>query len=156
MLDTKEYFKQTPEDIHEVFSEDFESDSLACQFTLADSSSAACLNESNQFYGPVVIPLEKHCDQWLRFEGDFTIQTREWDVWKFTQWIVQFKNGDQVVKTNFIKLQRLLPLDQVPASVFFDVRIPKADFDSCSMTFWNAGSSNTILIDNLRISCFME
>lgn len=156
LLDTREYYKGTPKAERVIFSEDFELDSLACEIFLADTTKSACLNGEAQYLGPYLISLDNTCQAWIRLEGDFTIQTREWDSWKFTQWIVHFFKGEETIKTNFIKLQRLLPADQLPVHLFFDVRIPDVDFDKCTMTFWNAGSSNTIMIDNLQVSCFQD
>lgn len=84
------------------------------------------------------------------------IQTHEWDVWKYAQWIVQFYQGETVIKTNLIRVQRLLPVDQVATHVFFDVRLPDAPYDRCTMTLWNGGSTQTLLMDNLKVGCFKE
>lgn len=156
LLDTKEYFKGTPQNLIVIFQTDFDADSLACKIHLSDSTVAACLNAENQFLGPFNIAINESCDQWLRMEGDFTVVSREWDIWKNAQWITQFKKGEEVIKTNLIRLQRLLPEDNKLRHVFFDVKIPDADFDKCEVTFWNADSQHTILIDNLKVSCFNE
>ncbi len=156
LLDTREYFKGTPKNSRIIFQQDFEKDSLACKLVLPDSTIATCLNGSVQFYGPVNIPLDESCKEWIRLEGDFIVQSREWDVWKYAQWIVQFYQGEEVVKTNIIRLQRLLPSDHISTHLFFDVHIPETPFDKCVMTIWNADSPHTILFDNLKVNCFKE
>jgi hypothetical protein len=90
----------------------------------------------------------------MRLEADFTIQSREWDVWKFTQWIVQFYNDENLIKTNFIRLQRLLKPDQTQIQIYFDVKVPKEKFTKCVMTLWNADSPQTIIMDNFEAACF--
>ena len=98
LLDTREYFKGTPKVLNPVFQNDFEQDSSACSNTSPAGGKAACLNAEIQSYGPIQLPISADCSQWLRLEADFTVQTREWDVWKYAQWIVQFHKGDQVIK----------------------------------------------------------
>ena len=156
LLDTREYYRGTPGDARIIYREDFENNRPSCEHKLPDSTAAACLNGEFQYAGPFGIPVDTLCSDWIRLEGDFTAQSKEWDVWKFAQWIVHFYKGEDVIKTNLIKLQRLLPAEHHTYHLFFDVRIPDKDFDKCTMTFWNAGSSNTILIDNLQVSCFSE
>ena len=156
LLDTREYFKGTPKEMQLVFEKDFESDSLACEIILSETTKAACMNAETQFLGPYIIPLQPSCDQWIRMEGDYKVVSREWDVWKHAQWIIQFYKGEENIKSNMIRLHRLLPEDNVSKHIFFDVRIPDREFDKCTVTFWNASSQNTILIDNLKVSCFKE
>src|SRR5690606_29389040 len=97
------------------------------------------------------IPVDYSAGEWLRLQGDFRIESREWDWWKFTQWIVKFYNGDEVVKTNFIRIQRLIKEDHLFTTVFFDVKFPEGPFTRCEMSLWNADSPHTILMDNLKI-----
>lgn len=156
LLDTKEYFKGIPKDTTIIYQDDFESNTAACVYIMPDSSKAACLNSQFQFVGPFNIIMEDGCKDWIRLEGDFTSHSREWDFWKYTQWIVQFHNGETLIKINTIRLQRILTEENKSTHIFFDVRIPGEAFDKCSVTIWNADSPNTMVIDNLRISCFSE
>ncbi|MBL0009457.1 MAG: hypothetical protein IPP25_20370 [Saprospiraceae bacterium] len=75
---------------------------------------------------------------------------------KYAQWIVQFYQGEKAIKTNLIRIQRHLPVDQVSTHLFFDVRVPSEPYDRCTMSIWNAGSPQTLLMDNLKVSCFVE
>lgn len=156
LLDTNEYFNGAPQNLKGIFQTGFETDSLVCQFQLPESSVAACLNAEVQFLGPYTFTVNELCTQWLRMEGDFMVMSREYDIWKNAQWVIRFKKGEEVIKTNFIRLQRLLPEDNKLRHIFFDVKIPNAAFDVCDIIFWNADSHHTILIDNLKVSCFEE
>jgi len=156
LLDTKEYFKGHPQQIRIIFENDFEQDTTHCSLSWPKGGKATCLNAEHQYFGPETLLLDSDCTAWLRLEADYVVQSREWDVWKYAQWIVQFHRGGEVIKTNFIRLQRLLPTDNEPTHLFFDVRIPKEPFDKCVMTIWNADSPHTILLDNLKVSCFKE
>jgi hypothetical protein len=155
LLDTRDYFYGTPEVFDLIYENDFETDStLQCTRILADSSVAACLDANTQFAGPYHLPVTDSCKQWLRLQAEFNIQSREWNVWKYTQWIIHFYHGDQVIKASMIRVHRFLPQDYINYPVHFDVRIPREAFDRCTVTFWNADSPNTILIDDLKAYCF--
>ncbi len=153
LLDTREYFAGIPVWQELLWEHDFETDSLACAAPWPAGGRAACLDQEHQQWGPVKIPVGAGCAQWIRCEGDFVITSREWDVWKYAQWIIQFYQGDQVIKTNLIRVQRLQPLDHTPIHLFFDVRMPEAYFTRCTMSLWNGGSAHSLFVDNLRVSC---
>ncbi len=156
LLDTKEYFKGTPQTLNTVFQNDFEQDTAFCSTQWPTGGKAICLNADYQFYGPVNLPLSTACNQWIRLEADFMVQSREWDVWKYAQWIVQFYQGEKIIKTNLIRVQRLIPMDQTSTHIFFDVKLPDEAYDRCALTIWNAGSTQSLLMDNLKVSCFNE
>jgi hypothetical protein len=156
LLDTPEYFKNGPKSMTTVYQNDFELDTTFCSTPLPSGGKAACVKSDQQFYGPVSLPVPAACGQWIRLEADFNVQSREWDVWKYAQWIVQFHQGDKVIKSNFIRVHRLVTSDQVATPVFFDVKIPDQPYDRCTMMLWNAESQQTLLMDNLKVSCFVD
>ena len=156
LLDSKDYFSGDVQDVQLILTEDFETNSFGCQFLLSDSTKAACLNAEFQNIGPIIIPVNYDCGEWLRLEADFTVITREWDGWKRARWIVRFLKGEKEVKVNHILPHRLLKHDHVKTAIYFDVKIPDEAFDKCEMILSNSGSINTILFDNLRVSCFKE
>lgn len=153
LLDTQEYFKGDPKAPVIILEEGFDNDSLGCEFSLPGSHHAACLNAQQQYIGPITVPINPSCNDWIRLEADFIMNAREWDVWKNAQWIVQFFKGEENIKTNFIRIQRLIPEENRATHLFFDVRIPGADFDRCVVTMWNAGSTQTLVVDNLKVVC---
>jgi hypothetical protein len=156
LLDTKEYFHGQPQRSHTLVEYDFEQDTLYCSSPWPLGGKAACLNGSHQYAGPITFFPDSACRQWIRFEADFIVESREWDLWKYAQWIVQFNKDGNVIKTNFIRIQRLIPTDYTSTHLFFDVQVPDTPFDKCMMTIWNGDSPQTLLIDNLKISCFVE
>lgn len=156
LLDTDEYFKGTPHNPVVIYQNDFESDPSPCQHIFPDSTKAACMNKDVQVLGPFTIPLNETCNKWIRFEGDFTVVTREWNTWNFAQWAVHFYDGSTPVKFNSIRLQRLITEDNAVTHLFFDVRLPEKKFDKCEVVFWNVDSPHTILVDNLKAACFSD
>ncbi len=154
LLDTPEYYKGDPAHLVSLQRNSFDADTSSLSISIPSGGRVIRLNAEQQFYGPIDISLTSDCNKWVRLSADFNIQSREWDKWKYTQWIVQFFNGDNLVKSNFIRVQRLMPSDFVNQKIYFDVKIPDQPFTKCSMTIWNAESSNTILIDNFEAACF--
>lgn len=154
LLDTREYFEGKPASVHTLLVDDFDSDTAAVSLPSPPGGRVILLKADQQIYGPVLVTFPSEDFQWLRVEADFTVQTREWDVWKYTQWIVQFTDGEQPIKTNSIRLQRLIQEDHVPTHIFFDVKIPRERFTKCAIILWNAESSKEITMDNFKAECF--
>src|SRR4030095_1789843 len=99
LLDTREYFNGTPDYLSTIVEDNFDNDTSSLTVALASGGKAARLDKDHQFFGPYNIPITNECTSWIRLRADFTIQSREWDVWKFTQWIVQFYNEEKLIKT---------------------------------------------------------
>ncbi len=155
LLDTREYFDGNPKATTLLYENDFEQDTAYFSLTWPGGDQAICLNGEYQSYGPIEIPItSSSCQEWLRCEAEFMIQSREWTGWKYTQWIVQFYRGEEVIKSNVIRLQRLITEDHIRSPLFFDVKIPTEAYDRCTMTVWNATSEGQVLMDNLKVSCF--
>jgi len=154
LLDTREYFEGDPTSVHTLLVDNFDSDTSTAFLLSPAEGKVILLNADHQMYGPVQVSLPSEDCQWLRVEADFAVKSREWDVWKYTQWIVQFFDGDQPIKTNSIRLQRLIKEDHVPTHIYFDVKLPSERFTKCSITLWNAESSKIIIMDNFIVTCF--
>jgi len=153
LLDTPEYFEGKPTDVKSIFENSFDADTNAFTIDSLSGQKAILFNADHQFYGPATLPVSDNFS-WLRLEADFTILSREWDVWKYAQWIVQFYDGEKEIKNNSIRIQRLIPVDHTATHLFFDVKIPKAAYTKCVMTVWNGGSPQVLLMDNVKVSCF--
>jgi hypothetical protein len=154
LLDTREYFDGRPTSVRTLLVDNFDSDTTSTFLLSPSEGRVILLNTDHQFYGPIQVPMPSEDYDWLRVEADFTVKAREWDVWKYTQWIVQFYAGEQPIKSNLIRLQRLIKEDHVPTYIYFDVKIPRERFTKCTITLWNGDSSGMILMDNLKVSCF--
>jgi hypothetical protein len=115
------------------------------------------LNREKQFSPTYRIPLNPNDDSpaWMRAMVTFRCDPKEWDWWRMTQFVVRFKEKDQVVKERMIRLQRHVDGGEIKA-LFFDTRIPQRPFDLVEVLFWNAGSDKSIRLDNLTIEVFGE
>jgi len=120
----------------------------------SDPSYKTILSKEQQFGETVNI--QKVSDKkWIRATATFETSSKEWNTWMMTQFIVQFKNDDEVVKRRMIRIQRTLDQNQAKR-MYIDVMIPEDPFDNVEIQFWNAGSQNPISISNLEIESFDE
>ncbi|MFT4566615.1 MAG: hypothetical protein ACI9FN_001576 [Saprospiraceae bacterium] len=139
LLDMDEYYEGQRTDIgsvEEIFSEEI------------------LLSDANQYsesfnYKPTI---EK---EWIRASADFSIELKEWDVWRMTQMIVIFKNHDEVVKQKFIRIQRHLN-DNQTKRIFMDVEYPSIPITNIEVLFWNGDGSKKVRITNIKLELFNE
>ena len=67
--------------------------------------------------------------------------------------VVYFKNKNQIVRVNEIRLQRLMN-DRETRRLWIDAKIPKSDFDSVFLRFDNNGGNKKIWIDDVSVEVF--
>jgi len=145
LLDTREYYDGEPTSTHPVHIDTINVDT---------TGGTILLTGSHQFSEPFRLIFPPGDYKWLRVEADITVQAREWDIWKYTQWFVQFYRDETPFKVNSIRLQRLVHNDHIPTHIFFDVKIPREEFSKCEVSFWNAESTGILLVENLKAVCF--
>jgi len=144
----EEYFKLLDTD------EIYEGERSGVITIYADESYKAALNKGKQFSSLTSIT-DIPDKKWIRTFATFETSSKEWNRWLMTQFIVEFKNDDQVAKRRMIRIQRTLGQNEVKR-YFFDVSTPEDDFDRVEILFWNANSQNPISISNLVIEAFDE
>lgn len=122
------------------------------QLIYADTAQE-CLDSTRQNTKERTISFPQKNKMWLRAEADFSIPIKEWNVWKMTQFKIALKNKYVVVKENMIRVHRLLS-DGETKNISVDLKIPEADFDSISVSVWNAGSEKVICIKGMSVYAF--
>lgn len=156
LLDTKEEFKGA-ERRHEktVLSLDFESDTTGVTTAEAPVSGvrSLLLTRDKQFSPEYEVPVKPGECHWLRATATFRCDPKEWDWWEMTQFVVRFRQGDKIVKERMIRLQRHVDGQEVK-TIFFDTQIPEQPFDRVSVLFWNAGSQQTVRVDDLKVVAY--
>lgn len=89
----------------------------------------------------------------IRAYADVKIEDKEWNVWNMTQFVILFEKDGQVVKTNMIRLQRILN-DHEEKTVQLDAVPPKSgDYDTIALFFQNFNDYNCI-INRLKVVGF--
>ena len=99
---------------------------------------------------PYAVPLPPAGTKWLRISADFVTDDITWDVWKMPQYIIQFKQDNTIVKTEFIRIHRLMS-PELKYHLFFDTKTPKKPFNHIDVFLWNADGTSTTYMDNLKV-----
>jgi len=157
LLDTDEYFNGKRKEVKLIFNEDFleiEEQYKCINSNNVESSFGLCLNEEIQS-SPKYLCTPDNDFEWIRVEADFSIQQKEWDIWKMTQFIVKFRKNDTAIKSKMIRLHRILK-DGESKSIHIDLKKPDSDFDQIEIQFWNADSDKEIQIQNLKVESYFE
>ncbi|MBL7818815.1 MAG: hypothetical protein JNL70_27700 [Saprospiraceae bacterium] len=100
-------------------------------------------------------PLSIRGKNWLRVQATFKATVKEWNFWAMTQFIIEFKKGDQVLRSNMVRPHRLMSDGEV-RTVWLDAKVPKVDFDAVTVRFWNAGGDKKMWVDNLVVQTFNQ
>ena len=154
LLDTKEEFRGgTRGQVQPVFANNFDADSLSTTLERPlQGVKSLILDKDRQFSPEYALPLE-HTDGWLRASVAFQCDSKEWEFWKMTQFVVRFYDGDKKVKERMVRLQRHVDNTE-QKTLFFDTRLPAQYFDRATVLFWNADGDKTIRLDELQVEWF--
>ena len=152
LLDTKELYPGQPKIVETLAYKDFESDTLAhnCPIPPIEGNRSLCLSEDTQFSPPIHIPASAITTPWIRVEGDFRCQEKEWEYWLMAQLMVKFKKGDEEIQTRFLRVFRLLPPDSTK-TLYLDVPVPNKHYDKLEVQFWQANGKKPLAIDRLKV-----
>lgn len=153
LLDNPEQFKGKIGSSQIILKEDYENHPKVhtCDLGVIDGNASYCLNGQHQFT-PALETTTSGAYSWLRISADFKIKNREWNYWHGTQFICEFYQGDQKVKTNMIRVHRLMDAGN-QKNIFLDARIPK-QAERIRVFCWNADGKKPILVDNVQVLAF--
>lgn len=155
LLDNPDRFRGMPQNIREVYRNDFETETAAFTTTTdpINGERSILLDFENQYTPEYFFTIREPNQTWLRASAVFRSVSYEPNMWKMAQFLVTFYDGDAVVKTAKIRVFRLLQANHTK-EIYIDVKIPKKRFDRVSVQFWNAGSDQRMLIDDLKVISF--
>ncbi|MBY0482005.1 MAG: hypothetical protein K2Q21_11655 [Chitinophagaceae bacterium] len=110
------------------------------------------LGKDNQTSKEIFFTAPPDCG-WIRASAEISTAQKEWDMWKMPQFIIKFYRNNVIIKSNFIRVSRLIS-DGETRMVHIDARIPEDHFDRISISFWNAGSDKQILFNKINVLGF--
>ena len=158
LLDTDEEYLGEIKNSKVRYSNNFEqvTDSISfnSKYTTSDST-ALYLSQAVQFSPVFSFPFsaDEKAD-WVRASANFYCESKEWNYWQMTQFIISLEENDQVKKHKMIRVHRLLG-KKGWRRISVDIKIPKGQsFNNIKLKFWNAGGSKEIWIDDLKIESF--
>jgi hypothetical protein len=156
LYDTKEYFDGERKNVKEIYTNNFDSDSLLIlEARKINGTTSEFVNAAKQFTKAYEIPIKNDQAKWIRVKNTFKCGQKEWNFWLMTQVVVKFYNGNQEVKVNIYRPQRLL-IDGQQSDLYFDVKIPKEIFTKAEVFYWNSDGQKEFLMDNLVVETFDE
>lgn len=150
-IDTNEKLPENlSQHLSEVYSNNFENDNLGLDSIPAYSGVKSFeLNHANQSL--VLSPYKVSGKSgWFRAEAKILYWEKEWNFWNSTQFIIQLKNNNEVVKTKHIRIHRITNPGEWQ-EVYVDINANKLIFDEVQVSFWNANGKKTIYIDDIKL-----
>ncbi len=138
----------------DLYFNDFENENLRVDSNAVMYGNKSLMVTNNEQYTPSYnIPFDSGNLYWLNISADFYFENKEWNVWQMPQFILQFKQKDDVVKARCIRIHRIMQSGE-KKNLNFDVKIPSKAFDTIEFYIWNAGSGTTTYIDNVHVYAF--
>lgn len=153
MLDNKHVFKGSPQNVTEIYKNDFEQDTSANVF-VKDGNKKIRMSKDLQFSSEYKIENTGVSQKWMRITALFDCTNKEWDLWRQTQFTIRFYNGEKEIQTNMIRLQRFIH-DGQSHDIFMDAKVPEA-WTQAKIFLWHADSDKEMFMDNLRVVTFDE
>jgi hypothetical protein len=154
LLDNPEIFYGNPEQFTRIYQNNFETDTTL-NFVQVKGNSMIRLNKDLQFTEVYSIARTSNMQQWIRVSADYYSKHKEWINWKQAQCVVEFKHEGKKLKTNMLRIPRFIQ-DKVTKTVYIDALVPKDEWDTLSIYFWNSYSDKEIFIDNLSVISFNQ
>jgi len=149
-------FEGTPKDLRTVYEQNFSKDTGSMYMPHADSiGNSLRLDKDHQVSETYKFPLTGKNATWLRVQGTFHCNDKEYDIWKMTQFVVRLMNKDKVVKEHMLRVYHFLDKGQTK-DISLDMELPHEQFDSVNIFLWNAGSEQPLWIDDLKAWSFND
>ena len=153
LLDTNEWFRGELKDFRVLKVENFEEQKWASDCTALDGNNSLCVTGDVEYSQIVDVEAKGLEYSWIRARANFVTKIKEHDIWKMTQFTIQLKQDEKIVKRKMIRVQRTLN-ENTAKELSLDIRVPSKPFNQIEVYFWNPGSTTSLIVDNLEISAF--
>lgn len=155
--DTDEFFDGKPQNMKQLYNNDFEDDSTATTENPISGQRSLYFDGTREYSPKMRIAYRPGQADWVRATASVRINKAEWEVWKKIQFTIGFKDEKlEDVKTRMVRINHLMDVDSAETQVYFDVKIPEQSFDSLDILFWNPGSKWPVMIDDVALWSFDE
>jgi len=152
ILDTNELNINEFKKAEILYTNDFEKDTSATTFgeKPIDGNRSFCVDKNVQFTPEFCFNSHSPLYEVIRTSATFKCSWREWDFWKFAQFIIRYKDHSKVVKEKIVRLDRFYTNGETK-EFHFDIKIPNKSFDQVCIQLWNGGGNNRFLMDDLKV-----
>jgi hypothetical protein len=134
-----------------VYKNNFDQDTSA-NAVVQDSNHMIKLNKDLQFTEQYFIDRTKDFKKWIRVTALFKCTNKEWDLWRQSQFILRFYEGDKEVQANMIRVHRFIN-DGESKILYLDAKAPES-FTKIGIHVWHADSDKELFIDDLEVISF--
>ena len=156
LLDTNSEFTGTPLNERVLWQQDFEQqDSATCGGPPLQGRCSLFLDKAHPHSAEYIIAARPGDFEWVKATAEASVERQEWSVGHMTQYVVQFRRGNSVVKQRTVHLQRALEPGW-PRELHFYMRPPEEEFDNVCVKFLYFGTQAHLLIDNARLQAFND
>lgn len=151
ILDTNELNINEFKKAEILYTNDFEMDTSATTFgeKPIDGNKSFCVDKNVQLTPEFCFNTIRPSYQVIRTSATLRCSWREWDFWKFAQFIIRYKDHSKVVKEKIVRLDRFYSNGETK-EFHFDVKIPNKSFNQVCIQLWNGGGNNRFLMDDLK------
>lgn len=153
LLDNKFSFTGYPKCSEQIYLNTFDGDTSA-NATILNGNPKIQLTNDLQYSPKYIVNNNKLPKKWARVYAKFGCTVKEWDVWKQTQFSVNFYKNNENIQQNLIRVHRFLQNGE-EKEIYLDAICPK-EWDYMSIYFWNATNDKTLYIDDLKVVLFDE
>lgn len=151
LLDNKYVYRDQPINPVSVYKNNFDQDTSA-NAVVQDSNHMIKLNKDLQFTEQYFIDRTKDFKKWIRVKALFKCTNKEWDLWRQSQFILRFYEGDKEVQANMIRVHRFIN-DGESKILYLDAKAPES-FTKIGIHVWHADSDKELFIDDLEVISF--
>lgn len=144
LRDNEDYYTGTIHQPTVLFKKDFK-----------DEADSSLLTKTHRITPEIIIPKSPQAIDRIRAYAEVKIEDKEWNIWNMTQFIIQFKKDGQVVKTNLIRLQRVLN-DHDKKMVALDAIPPNPDDYDTIVVFFQNFNDHLCSINSLKVVGFTD
>ncbi|MEM6318666.1 MAG: hypothetical protein AAF960_13425, partial [Bacteroidota bacterium] len=156
LLDTKEDYQGGRKNVEQIYLNSFEENvgnELSSDRKAKSGKRSWLIDGQIEFSPALNIKINANAPKWMRVAADFFLVSKEWDIWKMTQLIVEFRKENEIIKKRVVRIQRQLS-ENAWQKNWTDMKIPATDFDVVKVYFWNPNSQKELYIDDLTIEIY--
>lgn len=154
LLDNPHSFNGIPKEINDIYANNFDKDTSKNAIP-ENSNIKLRVNKDLQTINPIYINNNSNIKKWIRVSADFSCVSKEWDVWKQAQFIMEFYDNKKCIQNNFIRIHRFINESETKR-IFIDALTPKEKWDKLKIYIWNSDGNKELYIDNMTVFSFND
>ncbi|MBL7719755.1 MAG: hypothetical protein JNL72_13010 [Flavipsychrobacter sp.] len=156
MKDYDEFYEGLPLNLNLFYTNNFEQDTTIPKGHLAiEGKLSYVIDSEHRSSGWLKIPVPNHPAERIRAQAMFYTPQQEWTYYRWTQFMVRFYDGENVIKEKRIFVDRFLR-DNAKKEIFIDVKIPQTTCDSIGISFYGEYAELPLYVDELKVWTFDE